>query len=396
MLPDHFHHHDGVVHHEAHRDGQRHQGQIIQAEMQREHHGGGAQQRQRNHRAGDQGGADVEQEQEDHQHHQGDRDQQGDFHIRHRGADGLGAVHQDIDVDAGRDIGLQARQRGADLVDRVDHIGAGRLEDHQQDALSALHGGIAIALAGIDPGADLVVLDAGEGLADVLDAHRRAVLIAHHQIVPWPGIQNLVIGIDGEIALRSHDRALGRIDRGGDDLLAHGVDLKSARGDLARIDLDAHRRFLLAADSDQAHAVDARDLLRQDHIGIIVHLVQRQCVGTQRQDHDRRVRRIDLADGGLGRKIGRQLRAGGVDRGLDLLEIVGEIFAINSNCRVMLVEPSAFTDVIWVMPGISENWRSSGVATLDAMVSGLAPGSEALICRVGKSTLGSDATGSSE
>ena len=45
------------------------------------------------------------------------------------------------------------------------------------------------------------------------------------------------------------------------------------------------------------------------------------------------------------------------------------------------------------MPGISENCRSSGVATLDAMVSGLAPGSEALTCRVGKSTLGSAATG---
>ena len=111
MLPDHFHHHDGVVHHEAHRDGERHQGQIVQAEVQREHHGGGAQQRQRDHCAGDQGGADIEQEQEDHQHHQGNRDQQCDFHIRHRGADGLGAVHQDIDLDPGRNIGLQARQR---------------------------------------------------------------------------------------------------------------------------------------------------------------------------------------------------------------------------------------------------------------------------------------------
>ena len=30
------------------------------------------------------------------------------------------------------------------------------------------------------------------------------------------------------------------------------------------------------------------------------------------------------------------------------------------------------------MPGISENCRSSGVATLEAMVSGLAPGSATL------------------
>ncbi len=60
----------------------------------------------------------------------------------------------------------------------------------------------------------------------------------------------------------------------------------------------------------------------------------------------------------------------------------------------MLVVPSELTDVICVMPGISENWRSSGVATLDAIVSGLAPGSDVLICKVGKSTLGKAATGS--
>ena len=40
----------------------------------------------------------------------------------------------------------------------------------------------------------------------------------------------------------------------------------------------------------------------------------------------------------------------------------------------MLVVPSELTEVIWLIPGISENCRSSGVATLDAIVSGLAPG----------------------
>ena len=69
------------------------------------------------------------------------------------------------------------------------------------------------------------------------------------------------------------------------------------------------------------------------------------------------------------------------------------MFCESSNCRVMLVEPSELTEVIWLMPGISENCRSSGVATFEAMVSGLAPGRLALTCRVGKSTFGSAATG---
>ena len=64
-----------------------------------------------------------------------------------------------------------------------------------------------------------------------------------------------------------------------------------------------------------------------------------------------------------------------------------------SNCTVMLVEPSELTEVISVTPGICENCRSSGVATLEAMVSGLAPGRLALTWMVGKSTSGSAATG---
>ncbi len=45
-----------------------------------------------------------------------------------------------------------------------------------------------------------------------------------------------------------------------------------------------------------------------------------------------------------------------------------------SNCRVMLVCPSALDDVISVTEAIRPNCRSSGVATEEAMISGLAPG----------------------
>ena len=46
-------------------------------------------------------------------------------------------------------------------------------------------------------------------------------------------------------------------------------------------------------------------------------------------------------------------------------------------------------------PAMRPNWRSSGAATDDAIVSGLAPGSAADTWMVGKSTCGSGATGSS-
>src|SRR5271156_4454703 len=47
---------------------------------------------------------------------------------------------------------------------------------------------------------------------------------------------------------------------------------------------------------------------------------------------------------------------------------------LRSNWSVMLVEPNVLVDVISLMPAMRPNCRSRGVATEDAMVSGLAPG----------------------
>src|SRR5436305_14919475 len=59
----------------------------------------------------------------------------------------------------------------------------------------------------------------------------------------------------------------------------------------------------------------------------------------------------------------------------------------------MLVLPRPLVEVIWLTPAMRPNWRSSGVATADAMVSGLAPGSPADTWMTGNSTWGNGATG---
>src|SRR5580704_19202679 len=64
------------------------------------------------------------------------------------------------------------------------------------------------------------------------------------------------------------------------------------------------------------------------------------------------------------------------------------ILRFKSNCRVILVLPSAFVEVICDRPEICANCVSSGVATEEAMVSGLAPGNDADTEIVGKSTCG--------
>ena len=60
----------------------------------------------------------------------------------------------------------------------------------------------------------------------------------------------------------------------------------------------------------------------------------------------------------------------------------------------MRVEPSELLDVISVTPAMCPSERSSGVATVAAIVSGLAPGSDACTEMVGKSTCGNGDTGS--
>src|SRR5262250_1188205 len=66
---------------------------------------------------------------------------------------------------------------------------------------------------------------------------------------------------------------------------------------------------------------------------------------------------------------------------------------LKSNCRVILQEPRPLEEVIWVTPEMRPNWRSRGVATAEAIVSGLAPGRLAPTAMVGKSICGRGATG---
>src|SRR5471032_1637982 len=66
-----------------------------------------------------------------------------------------------------------------------------------------------------------------------------------------------------------------------------------------------------------------------------------------------------------------------------------------SNCSTIWVLLTLLREVISVTPAMAPRCRSSGVATLEDMVSGLAPAMLAETLMVGMSTLGSGATGSS-
>ena len=67
---------------------------------------------------------------------------------------------------------------------------------------------------------------------------------------------------------------------------------------------------------------------------------------------------------------------------------------LRSNCSVIWLIPNELDEVISWSEGICPKLRSSGAVTSDAIMSGLAPGSWVVTWMVGKSTCGSDDTGS--
>src|SRR5882724_8463724 len=76
-------------------------------------------------------------------------------------------------------------------------------------------------------------------------------------------------------------------------------------------------------------------------------------------------------------------------------DVQAAILRVRSNCTVMLVWPSDDTEVISVTAATVPSARSSGAATVAAMMAGSAPGRLAETRMVGISTFGRLATGNS-
>ena len=99
-------------------------------------------------------------------------------------------------------------------------------------------------------------------------------------------------------------------------------------------------------------------------------------------------------EGGAGMSVGRSRCA--CEMAACTSCAAASIFRARSNWIVTRVVPSELVEVIDSIPAMVENSFSSGVATEEAMVSGLAPGRLAETVIVGKSTFGRSLTGSFE
>ncbi len=93
-------------------DGQGHEGEVVQAVAEQVHDPEGADEGDRHRHAGNEGGPEVPQEDEDHQDDQGARDHRVQFHVLQRTADGRGCGPRSTEILMLRGMdGRQLRQQ---------------------------------------------------------------------------------------------------------------------------------------------------------------------------------------------------------------------------------------------------------------------------------------------
>ena len=182
--------------------------------------------------ARDESDAQIAQEQQDHQHDQRDGERKREFDVMDRGADGLGAVRQDVDADRRRHHRSEPRQRRLDLIDRLDDVGAGLLEHDQE------HRALAVV-----PGAGIEIFGPLDRLADVLDPDRGTIAIGDDDVAIVFRFGELIVGGEREAPIVAVDAALGRIGGCRAEHGAHILEREALRGKLGGIDLNPNAGF---------------------------------------------------------------------------------------------------------------------------------------------------------
>ncbi len=178
-------HHDRIVHDETGRDRQRHQREIVQAEVRQVHDREGADKRQGHRQARYERRPGIAQEKVDDEHHQDDGEDQLELDVPNRSPDRGRAVRQDREIDARWKRCLQLRQQGTNAIDDVDDVGA-RLSLYVDDERRRF----------VHPSAEFCVLGALDQGSNVAQADRRTVAIGDHDVAVLDRALELIVRVD--------------------------------------------------------------------------------------------------------------------------------------------------------------------------------------------------------
>ncbi len=301
-------HDDGIIHHKAGGNGQRHQSQVVDGKAHQIHETKSTHQRQRHRDTGDDGGRNAAQEGKGHQHHQPNGEQQLMLYVTHRGADALGTIGQHQYIHRCRQGSGQLRQQCLHPIRHLNHVGPGlalHVEQHRR--------------LGIGPGSQETVFGAVDNGGDIAEAQRRPVLPGEDQIPVVLYRADLIVGIQHGGAVRAIKAALGLVGVGRGNGRTHVVQTQAVVSQYRRVGLYPQRRTLATGQADHADPGQLGQFLRHAGIHQIMHLRQRHGIRGNGQSQNGRIRRVDLAvDRRCGQIIGQQA-VRGIDRRLHLL-----------------------------------------------------------------------------
>ena len=177
-------------------------------------------------------------------------------------------------------------------------------------------------------------------VGDVAEPDRRTVLVGNNQTAVLIGAKDLVVRLDHPGVHGTGKLTLGTIcirkSEGGADGIEAYAQLVEQRG----IHLRAHRRPGAAPDKHLPHTFHLRELLREDGVRSVIDPGKGNGVGGERQNHDWRIRRVDLPVGRVAGKIRGKLAAGGIDGSLHVapstINVAVQIELQNDVCRAQL------------------------------------------------------------
>ena len=170
----------------------------------------------------------------------------------------------------------------------------------------------------------------------VREPHRCAVVVPDDDRLVVVSLRDLVIGDD--VGCR---RTIGHLSLGKVGVLSaeHRLNARKTQPvavELRRVDIHSHRGQRSPAHHHLSHAVDLRKLLLHDCRSFVIQFARVIFLGSQSQNHDRSVRGIYFAIGGIAGQISRQISASCTDGSLNIacraIDVTAEI-ELNGNSR---------------------------------------------------------------
>ena len=283
--------HDCVVHHDADRQDQPEQRQVVEAKAHRRHHGEGADDGHRHGHQRDDGRPPALEEQQDDHGHEDDRVDQGPADLVDRLANERRGVVDDGVIEPRRESFLQLFHLGPDEVCGLERIRTRPLVDRERDRRAAVEGtGLIISLSTeFDPGD---VAEPDDPAVDVgLEDHVGKLLGvtepaegAHRVLVDLPCRDRGLADLAGrDLGVLLGDR-VGDVGRG-----------QVAEGHLAGVEPDPHAVVALAEVGDVADAREPGDLVAELDRRVVAQVeVVAAVVGREEVDDHQDARRLLL------------------------------------------------------------------------------------------------------